>query len=113
MHEISIAGDLARIVLDAAAGNGLSEVTSVNVSFGSMIQIVPEIFKFAFGEAVKDTLAEGAEVNIEILPFKARCRQCGRESDPTGDSFNCVNCGSTDLEIVQGKELFIKSIEGE
>jgi hydrogenase nickel incorporation protein HypA/HybF len=113
MHEIRIAADLARIVLDSAKSEGLSEVTAVNVSFGQMIQIVPEIFKFAFSEAVRGTIACQAEVNIEVLPVKLKCSECGSVF-PMGDNyFTCENCSSSDLEITQGKELFIKSIEGE
>lgn len=113
MHEIRIAEDLAKIVLDTARENGLSEVSSVNVSFGRMIQIVPEIFRFAFAATVKETIAENALVSIEILPIKLKCIMCGAESGMDEENFKCQTCGSTDLEILQGKELFIKSIEGE
>jgi hydrogenase nickel incorporation protein HypA/HybF len=113
MHEIRIAEDLAGIVLETAASEGLSEVTSVNVSFGQMIQIVPDIFKFAFSEAVRGTIAANADVAIEVLPVRLKCGGCGSESELTGNLFACQNCGSTDLEILQGREMYIKSIEGE
>lgn len=113
MHEISIAEDLAGIVLETARDNGLSEVCTVNVSFGQMIQIVPEIFRFAFSEAVRQTIASGAEINIEIIPIKLKCSGCGSEFLMGEDLFICANCGSSELQIIQGKELFIKSIEGE
>ncbi len=113
MHEIGIAEDLARIVLDSAKTEGLSEVSAINVSFGQMVQIVPEIFRFAFGEAVSESIAGNAEINIEVLPVKLKCSDCGTGFRMGENYFTCENCSSSELEILQGKEIFIKSIEGE
>ena len=113
MHEISIAKDLSQIVLEVAGREKLSKVTKVNISFGQMVQIVPDIFNFAFNEAVRETIAMNSEVDIEILPVKMRCRICKEEYIIIDNNFSCNRCGSTDLDIIQGKELFVKSIEGE
>ena len=113
MHEIKIAEELSAIVLETAKREKLTSVSKVNISFGKMIQIVPDIFRFAFGETVRETIAEGAEVDIEILPVKMKCRKCKSDVMVIDYSFACDRCGSTDLEIIQGKELFVKSIEGE
>jgi hydrogenase nickel incorporation protein HypA/HybF len=113
MHEIRIAEDLSAIVLDAAKKNNLTKVTRVNISFGQLVQIVPDIFRFAFSETVKNSVAEGAEVSIEIVPVKMKCMNCGNDFYITENRFACNNCDSTDLSIIHGKELFVKSIEGE
>jgi hydrogenase nickel incorporation protein HypA/HybF len=113
MHEIGIANDLSKIVLEVSGREKLSKVTKVNISFGQLIQIVPDIFNFAFLECVKDTIAMNAEVNIEILSVKLKCRICNEEFVIKDNIFSCSKCGSTELDIIQGKELFVKSIEGE
>jgi hydrogenase nickel incorporation protein HypA/HybF len=113
MHELRIAEDLAAIVLEEAKKNLLSKVYVVNITFGQMIQIVPDIFRFAFSEIVSGTPAEEAEINIEIKPVKMRCRTCGNDFVVSYNKFECQSCGSIDLVTIQGKELFIKSIEGE
>jgi|ERR1035437_663836 hydrogenase nickel incorporation protein HypA/HybF len=113
MHELKIAEDLSVIVLDTALDNNLSKVTKVNVIFGQMIQIVPDIFEFAFREIVRNSIAGDAEINIEILPVKMKCTTCGSAFQVKENRFACNICSSTDLGIIQGKELFIKSIEGE
>ena len=113
MHEITIAQDLARIVLEVAGSENLGRVTKVNISFGQMIQIVPDIFDFAFREAVRDTISMDAVIDIEILPVRVRCKNCKEEFTINDYTFFCDRCGSTDLDIIQGKELFVKSIEGE
>jgi hydrogenase nickel incorporation protein HypA/HybF len=113
MHEIRIAEDLKAIILEAAVVEKLSKVTKVNISFGQLIQIVPEIFEFAFREAVRESIAEDTEIDIEIIPVKMECINCGCDFHVKDNLFKCEKCGSTDLQIIHGKELFIKSIEGE
>jgi|ERR1035437_642404 hydrogenase nickel incorporation protein HypA/HybF len=113
MHELRIAEDLSTIVLDTALSKNLTKVTRVNIIFGQLIQIVPDIFEFTFVETVRNSIAEGAELNIEILPVKMNCKNCGNDFQINENRFACNICNSTDLVIIQGKELFIKSIEGE
>ena len=113
MHEISIAEDLSAIVLETAKREKLSRVAKVNISFGVLVQIVPDIFTFAFNEAVRNTIAQDAEVNIEIVPVKMICKKCGNNFEITENRFVCNNCSSSDLQIIHGKELFVNSIEGE
>jgi hydrogenase nickel incorporation protein HypA/HybF len=113
MHELRIAEDLSVIVLDTALSNNLSKVTKVNIIFGQLIQIVPDIFEFAFRETVRNSVADGAELYIEIVPVIMKCLNCGNDFQPKENLFACNICSSTDLGIIQGKELFIKSIEGE
>lgn len=114
MHEISIAKELSDIVIRVAENEKLAGVTKVNICFGEMVQIVPDIFNFAFQETVKETIIRGAEVNIEILPVRLKCRECSGEFRLIDyNNFYCSKCNSTDLEIIQGKEMYVKSIEGE
>lgn len=113
MHEIRIAEDLSAIVLETARKENLSKVTKVNISFGQLIQIVPDIFEFAFRETVRNSIAEDAELDIEIVPVKMKCMNCGSDFQVKENRFTCNICSSTDLGIIQGKELYIKSIEGE
>lgn len=113
MHEIRIASDLSSIILEIAGKQNLSKVTAVNLSFGKLIQIVPEIFEFAFRETVRNSIIEDAILNIDIIPVKMQCKQCGKKFQIKENRFACNKCRSTDLEIITGKELFIKSIEGE
>jgi hydrogenase nickel incorporation protein HypA/HybF len=113
MHELRIAEDLSAIVIQAAQNEKLLNVTRVNISFGQLVQIVPDIFEFAFRESVRDTLAANAEISIEIVPVKLRCNGCGSDFQLAENNFTCGVCGSTDLNMLNGKELFIKSIEGE
>jgi hydrogenase nickel incorporation protein HypA/HybF len=113
MHEIAIAGELRVLVLQVAEREKLSKITKVNLCFGKMVQIVPDIFKFAFIESVRETLASDAEIEIEIIPVKLKCRICGKEFGPEETVFTCPDCSSAETDIIEGRELFVRSIEGE
>ncbi len=113
MHELRIAADLVEMVEGYATEAGLVAVTRVNLSFGQFIQIVPDLFEAAFREAATDTVASGAEISIEIIAPEMRCMVCGSLYIPSEDLNGCSVCGSSEIDIVHGKELFINSIEGE
>jgi hydrogenase nickel incorporation protein HypA/HybF len=113
MHEIRIAEDLAGIVLEVAGREKLSKVSKVNVSFGQLIQIVPDVFEFAFRESVRSTIASDAALSIEIIELKMECRKCKNIFRISENFFACQKCGSDELDILEGRELFVKSIEGE
>ena len=113
MHELKIAEELVQIVLQVAEEEKLKKVTKVNIQFGKMIMIVPDIFHFVFESAVKGTIAKNARLSLEILPIKIACNKCKEETEMDDLFFVCPICGSNSLEVVQGRETVIESIEGE
>lgn len=112
MHELRIATDLVEMVVRYASDAGWQTVDRVNLTFGQFIQVVPDLFETAFREATRGTVAEGAELDIEIIPAELRCLGCGEPYMPSGDIHACRSCGSEEIDLIHGKELFIKSIEG-
>jgi len=113
MHELKIAEELIGIIIEVAESENLKKVTKVNIQFGKMIQIVPDIFEFVFESAVKGTLAKNAKLKLEILPVVFVCNKCKEEAEIDDLFFVCPRCGSNDLELIQGRETIIESIEGE
>ena len=108
MHELSIAEAIAGVVERHAAGR---RVTRVEVKVGHLRQVVPSALEFAFELVTKDTPAEGAELVLEEIPAAGRCRTCGAESVLAEFPFSCASCGGFDLELFQGEELLVDSLE--
>ena len=113
MHELAIAKELSEIIYEVAGREKLEKVTRIDVCFGQMIQVVPEIFIFALEETISDSVADGAEVAIEVLPAILFCKRCSKEFSLENNIFICPGCGSSDIEMKQGREIYVKSIEGE
>ena len=113
MHELSIVEGLIDIVKDTAREHGLSKVTRIKLRIGEMRQVVPDALLFAFEIAGKDTVAEGAEILITNVPTKAHCDGCGIDFGVEEFCFVCTGCGSGQVTVTEGKELYIDSLEGE
>ena len=74
---------------------------------------VPEALDAAFEVVSKDTLAEGAKLRLVVVRPVVRCRECGKRFEPGIDYFLCPECNRADVEIVEGNELILKSVEFE
>ena len=113
MHEMTIAVEVFRQLEQLAAEHELARITSVTLSAGVMRAIVPEALDIAFASLAEGTLAADATLHLEIVPCKACCRACGERFSPTPDSFLCPACQLADVEILEGNEILLQSIEGE
>jgi hydrogenase nickel incorporation protein HypA/HybF len=108
MHELSIADAIVRI---ACAHAGERRVTKVEVKVGHLRQVVPDSLAFAFSLVTEGTRAEGAELELEVVPAAGVCRACGAESELPGFPLACGACGGLDLELIRGEELLVDSLE--
>jgi hydrogenase nickel incorporation protein HypA/HybF len=107
MHELSLSSGIVDVVVRHAAGR---PVTAVSVRCGALRQVVPASLEFYFGIVARDTVAEGATLEVEFVPARLRCRPCGREWSPEIPWFRCPDCASEDVAIDAGEELEVESI---
>jgi len=113
MHELSLMNNVIDILHDVAKKNKLKKVTKVKLEIGQMMQVVPHVLVFAYETVTKGTIFEGSKLDIEIIPIKTVCADCKKEFDVDDNIYICPNCGSKNLGLVTGKELLIKSMEGD
>jgi hydrogenase nickel incorporation protein HypA/HybF len=113
VHELSIMSGILDIVLEHAKKNNAKKVASINLRIGQLSDIIPEWAQSYFDMLSKDTIADGAVLDIEHIPVKVRCRACGHEHAFKNKkwSFTCVKCESPDIELLEGREFSIVSIE--
>ena len=111
MHEMSIAEALLDQLDDLAAEHGFSALESVAVEAGVLRGVVPEALDLAFREASRGRAAEGARLDLTIIPAEAVCRGCGHRFRPEVDYYLCENCGRADAELVAGMDILLTSIE--
>lgn len=115
MHELGIAQDLFCIVEEKAKENNLKAITKIVVVIGEASGIVEDFLRHSLMDHIMPgTIAEKAELEITKEPVQARCLACGKEINvQQGFSLECPNCGDNNLEITQGKNVYLQSIEGE
>ena len=108
MHELSIAESVVRIASRQADGR---RVMKVQMKVGYLRQVVPSALSFGFGLLAEGTPVEGAELEMEQIPAVGKCRLCAVESLLVDFPLQCGGCGSFDLEILEGEELMVESLE--
>jgi hydrogenase nickel incorporation protein HypA/HybF len=108
MHELSI----AQAIVDIAVRNaGESRVARVWVGVGGFRQVVPAALEFSFELCAHGTPAEGAVLELDVIPVAVACRKCAATSEPDGFPLACATCGGLDVEVVRGRELQVESLE--
>jgi hydrogenase nickel incorporation protein HypA/HybF len=108
MHELSIAEAIVAIAERHARGR---TVAKVEVRVGHLRQVVPSALEFAFELVAKGTVLDGAELELEDVPARGRCRDCGAETTMSGFPLACAACAGLDLELFAGEELQVESLE--
>jgi hydrogenase nickel incorporation protein HypA/HybF len=104
MHELSLVNSLLEIVDDYARREAFSRVTSLRLSMGSLSCVDRASLQFAFDVQAKDTKAEGARLDIDVLPSVIACFSCGSETHQARFDALCPKCGSNQVVLTGGTE---------
>ena len=107
MHELGIAEQILEIVAERSGG---SRVTRVVLEVGALTAVLPDALRFCFDVASRDTVAEGARLDIVEQAARARCRACGAETEIV-EPWGLCACGGADLHWLAGRELRIREME--
>lgn len=113
MHELSIAQALVERADTLCREQKAGRVTALSLCVGTLSGVDPEALKAAFPLAAEDGRSSGAELKIEVIEAEVKCRTCGGQSVPEAPFIYCAACGSRDVEIRRGRELYIQSMEVE
>jgi len=120
MHEFAFAYNIFQVAEETAKKYNAKRITEVYLEIGELTLIVPELLKKSFEMATHGSMAEGAELIIEMVPGEIKCRNCGKvstvsiteEAQLTGlQLFQCRYCKSKDTEILSGKKANVKNIK--
>ncbi|HEU4495137.1 MAG TPA: hydrogenase maturation nickel metallochaperone HypA [Rubrobacteraceae bacterium] len=110
MHELAIADSVVQVASRHANGR---RVTKVCLKVGHLRQVVPSALAFSFELVARGTPVEGAQLEMKEVPARGRCRRCKAVSRLQSFPLQCAACGSLDLELIAGEELYVESLEME
>lgn len=111
MHELAVTEEILSLVLDEAQKSNATKVKHVKLIIGEMTGIVNDSVLFYFNEIRKGTIAEEARLSFKRVPAAGRCRDCGHDFEVKDFVWACPSCGSLNIDITAGKELYVESIE--
>lgn len=108
---MTITQGIIDIALDSAKKADATKINAVNLTVGTLSQVVPDCVAFYFEIMTKDTIAEGAKLNITTIEARAKCQACGNEFPAEDMIMRCPACGDILGELLTGRELAVDSID--
>lgn len=111
MHETAIVAGLMRILEQQVARHGAARVSRVTIKVGRLRAVEPQQLRACFEMFAEGTVAEGAVLAIDEVPVRARCKACGVEFEVPRYRFECPGCGSGEVDVIAGQELYMESFE--
>lgn len=111
MHELSLTQNLIEIAEEHARREGAKTITCINVEIGALSGVIPEAVEFAFDACTRGTLADGAVLEILMVPALGRCQECQSETEMENLTDGCAECGSFVLDIISGQEMALIELE--
>lgn len=111
MHELGIMTGVMEVVEKTAVEAGADKVLSITLSVGEMTEAIEDALMFAFEALSENTIADGAELKINMIKPKSVCLECGEEFEHDRFHMLCPKCGSAFSKLIAGREMQIDSIE--
>jgi hydrogenase nickel incorporation protein HypA/HybF len=111
VHELAVCQGMLRQVMDIVRQEQARIVTRILVRIGPLSGVEPQLLAQAFPIASAGTPAAGAVLELESLPVRVRCEQCGAESDTSPNRLLCGTCGDYHTRLLSGDELLLVRVE--
>ena len=104
MHNLAMAQDILKAVLIEAEKHNAKQIKAISVKMGDGHFAESDSLQFCLEAAAKGTIAEGAEIDIELTGTTAKCRECALVFPVENNLPICPHCGDRNPEILDGDE---------
>jgi hydrogenase nickel incorporation protein HypA/HybF len=111
MHEMALAASVLEIVEDTARKNGASQVRAVRLAIGRLSHVEPDALRFAFDVVTRQSIAQGARLEIDATDGTAWCMKCSASVPVARLGDACPRCGSYQLQVTGGDDMRVQDIE--
>ncbi len=111
MHELAITEQITKIAIKHGEKNKASKITDLYLVIGELSTVIDDSVQFYWDLITENTLCEGAKLHFKRIPAVFRCRDCNKEYGLVkGELTPCPYCQSNRMDILQGKEFHLDSI---
>lgn len=113
MHEHGITDEVVHQIVHSCEDEGIANPKKIIVKLGLLTTYRKEPVLFYFeGHKRELDILKNAELIIEEIEGKIICNNCRKESVvESSPLILCPKCDSEKVEIIQGKDIIIESIE--
>lgn len=111
MHELSVCLSLLQEVDRVARQNGAGSVERIVLKVGPLSGVEPDLLRNAWPLASAGTIAEQAQLDIELSGIVVSCSTCGAETKAATNRLLCGECGDYRTNLVSGDEMVLQTLE--
>ena len=111
MDEREIANHVLAVVDQAAYQNAANRIVGVHLEIGGRRVFDPDRLRVAFADAARGTVAEGAQLFVNVLPVRHHCQNCGHDFHASRAESACPECSHPQTEMIGGEELRLLRME--
>lgn len=111
MHEMALAEGILQVVEDAARDRYVQRVTEIRLEIGALAGVEVEALRFCLEVVLRDSLAEGAQVDLDLTPGEGWCLACGERVTIMALFDPCPRCGGYQVQATGGTEMRVKEIQ--
>lgn len=113
MHEMSLAESIVQIIEGQAKSHGFRQVKTVWLEIGRLSGVEEEAMRFCFDAVTRNSVAEGARLEIIASEGSGWCMKCSRAVPVAARYDPCPHCGGYQLQVSGGTEMRVKELEVE
>lgn len=113
MHEYSVVQALLTQCEEYAKANDATKVDKVVVKIGVMSGIEAHFLEVAFNTFKEGSICDGAALIMNIQPVVIECNECRNITELEKNHYCCPTCESIDINIIEGEDMFLMSLEME
>lgn len=115
---MNLVGQLAAKVVQFGREQNALKIHSIGVTAGQLRMLDRDFMQRFFDIFTKGTIAQGAQLELSVIPIRYQCGACGAVYEMTpkewlamdADRAACVRCGSADITLLSGGEYYISDI---
>ncbi|MFC1627913.1 hydrogenase maturation nickel metallochaperone HypA [Gemmatimonadota bacterium] len=111
MHELPITRSLLDLALRHAEEAGGGRITDLHLEVGRLSGVIGKFVQFYWNIVSEGTPAEGALLHFEHVELEMECLGCGTLFNPDGSDYACTACASNDVQVVNGEQFHLVSID--
>ena len=113
MHEFSIVQSLLAQCEEQAKQNSANKITKVVVKIGVLSGVEIDLLKSAFETFKEKTVCNDAKFVAHLQPVVVKCIECNQENTLKNYEYICPNCQSPNLQVLDGEDMYLMSLEME
>jgi hydrogenase nickel incorporation protein HypA/HybF len=105
MHELTICESLFKLIDQEHKTRHFTRVRRVRLEIGHFSCLDPEALRYAFEILSRETVLEGAILEIDQPPGRATCLDCAADVDLDTRLSECPACGGSRLRPTGGDQM--------